>query len=121
MNTTGTDDKEFIILIEWTDTPSGTRKVSRSNTEDVEKLKERSERALNLAMDTIHAMAHRVTTAVQSLGDTVRPDEVNVEFGINLDSEVGALLAKASVGAQIKVNLKWNIEEPKRPKILIDE
>lgn len=123
MNTpnTTTDDEEFVILIEWTDSPSGIQKVSRANAMDIEKLKARTEQALNLAMGTIHAMAHRVTMGIQALNDTTRPDEVGIEFGINLDSEVGALVAKTSVGAQLKVNLKWNIETPDRLKILVDD
>ncbi|WNM29444.1 CU044_2847 family protein [Streptomyces sp. Li-HN-5-11] len=68
----------------------------------------RSEEAVNAAMGTIRSMAQRVSDAVTGL--SVRPDEVEVEFGITLDAESGALIAKAGVGAALTVRLTWSAD-----------
>ncbi len=83
------------------------------------RLHNQTQRAINIAMGNIRSMARRVAQTMDQLEDKVRPDEAEVEFGINLDAEAGALLAKASSGAQLKVTLKWSVERPKRPKIFV--
>jgi hypothetical protein len=40
-------------------------------------------------------------------GDTRPPDGIELQLGITLDSEVGAVLAKATAGAQLQLTLKW--------------
>ena len=35
------------------------------------------------------------------------PDEVEVEFGVKLNAETGAVIAKAATEANFKINLKW--------------
>lgn len=52
----------------------------------------RSEDAVNAAMGTIRSMTQRVSDAVAGLPR--RPDEVEVEFGITLDAESGAMIAR---------------------------
>ena len=43
-----------------------------------------------------------------------QPDEINVDFGIELTAEAGAVLTKAGVGCHFAVSLKWKrAEEPK--------
>ncbi|MGI5324855.1 CU044_2847 family protein [Actinomadura nitritigenes] len=39
--------------------------------------------------------------------DVLRPDEVEVEFGLKLNAEVGAVLAKASAEGSLVVKLRW--------------
>ncbi len=36
-----------------------------------------------------------------------RPSEFEVQLAIKLDSQVGAILAKASAEAQLQVTMKW--------------
>ena len=100
--------EEFTVLVEWPRQPGGIQKASRGGAATMEALKEKSEEALHLAMQTIRSMSYRVFNTMDTIGSKVRPDEAEIEFGINLDTEVGALVAKASTGAQIKVKLKWN-------------
>ena len=66
-----------------------------------------SARAVSKAMDTIRNMGERVSAAVESL--VHRPSQAEVTFGITLDAEAGALLAKASAGASIEVKLTWDL------------
>ncbi|MER7711777.1 CU044_2847 family protein [Streptomyces werraensis] len=70
----------------------------------------RSEEAVNAAMGTIRGMAQRVGDAVSGL--PCSPDQVEVEFGITLDAESGALIAKAAAGASLTVRLLWEADRP---------
>jgi len=75
-------------------------------TSKPEALAERSASAIDAAMDTIHDFADRVQYTINGL--LVRPKEVDVEFGIKLDAEVGALIAKTRMEAHIVVTLRWD-------------
>jgi len=112
-------DEPFIILIEWPGQPAGVVKASRG--ERLQVMQEQSQKALNLAMGTVRAMAYRIAQTIDDLEDKFRPDEAEVEFGITLDAEAGAMLAKASTGAQIKVKLKWAVEQPQKTTVLVSE
>ncbi|MGW0332490.1 CU044_2847 family protein [Streptomyces sp. NPDC003011] len=39
------------------------------------------------------------------------PDEVSIEFGIQLDAEVGAVLARTGAQGHLQVHLTWRREE----------
>lgn len=70
-----------------------------------EKLAELSARALDNAMCTVQSMAARVSETIDDLAGN--PDEVEAEFGITLDFEGQALIAKAGAEAAISVTLTW--------------
>ncbi|MGH4030949.1 CU044_2847 family protein [Actinomycetota bacterium Odt1-20B] len=70
----------------------------------------RSEAAVNSAMATIRSMARRVDQAVDELPR--RPAEVEVEFGITLDAETGAMIAKVGASAALTVRLTWRSDPP---------
>jgi hypothetical protein len=38
---------------------------------------------------------------------TRQPDEVEIKFGVKLDAEVGALIARTGVQGQFEVKLTW--------------
>jgi hypothetical protein len=71
-------------------------------------LAERSAEALANATGTIHAMADWVNTTVDDLAGN--PSAVEVEFGITLNVEGQALIAKAGAEAAISVKLIWGRE-----------
>ena len=54
-------------------------------------------------------MASSVVGKLRAIGDAAgnAPDEVQVEFGIVLSAEAGAVLAAASAGANYKVTMTW--------------
>ena len=112
--------EETVILIEW---PRGGRgDVEKASAkEQMERVSQQSERAINLAMGTIRSMAYRIARTIEGIEEKTRPDEAEIEFGLNLDAEAGAFLARASTGAQISVKLKWNIEQPRKAKVLLSE
>lgn len=104
------------ILVEFDDIRmTGVRPVSRGPGGRVtEELLAKSQQALDSAMRTIQAMAHRVTETVKEIKVAERPDEVEVAFGLKLDAEAGAYLAKAGTEASVAVTLTWKHEDVKR-------
>jgi hypothetical protein len=68
--------------------------------------------ATEQAQQTFEAAIARVQPAAQALIGQLRrltdaPDEVGVEFGLELNAEVGAFIAAASTAANFKVSLIW--------------
>ncbi len=93
-------DENAPILVEFEIKP-GLQQVSLSPADVVEK----SAAALDSAMNTIHHMARRVTSTVDALA--ARPSLVEVSFGLKLEAEAGAFIAKAGAEASINVKLTW--------------
>jgi hypothetical protein len=85
----------------------GPERVSRRGQATVAKLDESLDEAL--------ASARPAAEAVIATFQAMTPDELNVEFGLRLDAEAGAVFAKAGVGAHFTVSLKW------RPSSAADE
>jgi hypothetical protein len=90
------------ILVEWSVRP-GLQPVSLSPSQ----LAEKSAAALDSAMNTIHEMARRMIATVRAIDLADRPTTVEVEFGLKLDAEAGALVAKVATEAGITVKLVW--------------
>ena len=80
---------------------AGFREVAKTPDD----LARESAAAVAKAMDTIREMGERVRATVDSM--SLRPTKVEVTFGVKLDAEVGAIIAKASGGASIEVKLAW--------------
>lgn len=57
------------------------------------------------AMENIKPAAGVIITKLRDISDP--PDEIEVEFGINLSASAGAIVANASVEANYKVKLTW--------------
>ena len=103
-------------LIPHEDTPilvdfslsSGTYEVSRLSPQD---RFQKSAEAVDKAMDTIRQMAHRVVSTMQTMPKG--PSQVEVEFGIVLSVEAGALISKAGMDATINVKLTFESEKSK--------
>ncbi len=93
-------DEDAPVLVDFTPGP-GIREVAFSADDAAKK----AAQALDGAMNTIYHMARRVSAATQALA--APPSEVEVAFGIKLDAEAGALIAKAGVEASISVKLTW--------------
>ncbi|MDF5711353.1 MAG: CU044_2847 family protein [Nostoc sp. S4] len=47
----------------------------------------------------------------QQMHNNTKPDELELQLGIKVGSEVGAIIAKASGEAQIQVTMKWKLKE----------
>lgn len=99
------------ILVEWPPEAGGSWQVG-AGANAMSRFQEKSEEALQAALKTIREMARRVAETMDEMADSIRPDEAEVEFGVNLNLESGALLAKASSGAQLSVRLSWSRTPP---------
>jgi hypothetical protein len=101
------DTGEDEILVEFSPLHrSGTQPVTRLALGPQE-IAGKSALALDKAMSTIRQMGHRVTETVKSINVADRPSKVELEFGLKLDAEAGAYVAKASTEASFRVLLTW--------------
>ena len=97
---TFTINEDTPILVEFAPTP-GVQQVALSPTD----LAERSAQALDRAMGTIRQMAQRVSALRATLPDEFT--QVELEFGLKLEAEAGALISKVGAEASINVTLTW--------------
>jgi hypothetical protein len=100
-------NKPTPILIELAPRP-GVQRVALPKPEELARL---SAQALENAWTTVHAMAERASAMIEGLsGD---PDEVQLEFGVKMDVEGNAMVAKAGAEGAISVSLTWKREGAK--------
>ncbi len=68
---------------------------------------ERAQTSFEDALEKATPIASGLIGKLRSIADS--PDEVQIEFGLTLSANAGAVLvAAASAGANYKVTLKWN-------------
>ncbi len=65
-------------------------------------------KAFNHGMQLIRTCAEQVAETIGAVAESVRPDGIEVQLGIKLDGEVGALIAKTGMEAHLHVTLKWS-------------
>ena len=100
-----TIDEDTPMLVEFAPQP-GVRGIGRLSPAD---LANKSAEAVEAAMGTIKAMARRISALRAEM-----PHEftrIEIDFGIKLDAEAGALLAKAGGEASLNVTLTWERAE----------
>lgn len=108
--------KEVEILVDFGE-EGGLVPVSRGGKigEVTGELVEKSKKAIDKAMDTIQGMATRTIAAAKKISDP--PDAIEVEFGIKLDAQAGALVAQAGSEASIKVKMVWRPKDKPMAKL----
>lgn len=62
-------------------------------------------------LEMVRLCATQIVQHITSLDNAIRPDEFQVQFAVKFDSEVGAIVAKATAGAQLQVSLTWKRDE----------
>lgn len=100
-----TSESGEVIVVEAEEFSSngGPTRRGLSSTEIVERAQTSFEDALEKAQPIATGLIGRLKNIADS------PDEVQVEFGLTLSANVGAVLVAAgSAGANYKVTLKWN-------------
>jgi hypothetical protein len=70
---------------------------------------ERAQTSFEDTLEKARPMATSLVGKLRAIGDAAGnpPEEVQVEFGIVLNAEAGAILASASAGANYKVTMTW--------------
>ena len=71
---------------------------------------ERAERTFEAALRPIRTVSDGVLSALQAIPR--QPDEVSVEFGLELTADSTALLVGASAAATVRVQLSWKDRPP---------
>ena len=72
-----------------------------------EQMEERSKKAILAAMATIQEMALQTDLMRKGIPGGSQPRMIKIKFGVNLDFEAGALLARSGVGATMEIELEW--------------
>ena len=95
-------DNDDVILVEF-ENESGLRAVSN----DPDELLEKSKTAIERSMQTIQGMAKKAITTIQGIPISERPSKVEFQFGIKMNGEAGAVVAKVGAEAAITVTMTW--------------
>ena len=88
----------IIVEVDETET-SGTARAARGDT--LAKARE----TLEDGLDKVLPAAKSVIEKLQSLDN--KPDEIEVTFGIKLNTSLGAVIASATAEANFDVTLRW--------------
>lgn len=98
-------------LVRW-ETSSGTVVVEMDDREPGFDSVSRGDGILHEAGAKFEDALHSVRDAAESALATLRsgelkPDVLELEFGVKLNAEAGAVIAKTSVEGQLKVKMTW--------------
>jgi hypothetical protein len=92
-----------VIAVETVEDDSGSRLVSRGDDGTVQ-----ATRTFEGSLQGVRAAAE---SALRVFRDgSLKPDAVEIEFGVKLSAECGALIAKSSVEGHLVVKLSWSPE-----------
>lgn len=86
------------VFVEIDERPYGTERVARDD------------RGLVEAADTLESALSRAAPALRRIAAALRdlaPDEHAVEFGLKLNAEAGAIVAKTSAEGHFTVKMTW--------------
>jgi Trypsin-co-occurring domain 1 len=103
---------EVLVRVDSSDQYGGV--VTRGGREYIQGAIEQAGQSFESALSTIRFVAEAVLSQLASLAAT--PEEVRVEFGLELTAKAGAVLAAAGGGAQLRVALTWNRKESDEAK-----
>ncbi|MER5528603.1 CU044_2847 family protein [Streptomyces sp. NPDC002677] len=67
---------------------------------------EKAEGTFGSVMHAVRAVARGVAAQMEDFAQ--RPDTLNVQFGVELNAQAGAIITAAGASAQLTVSLSWN-------------
>nr|WP_031159076.1 CU044_2847 family protein [Streptomyces durhamensis] len=98
-----TTEDGAVVVVETAEAAGGTRLVSRGEGPAAQ-----ATRTFEGALDNVRAAAH---SALRVFRDgALCPDSVELEFGVKLTAEAGAVIAKGAAEGQLVVRLGWSSE-----------
>jgi hypothetical protein len=109
MTTAKIEEEDEVILVEFED-EHGLRSVSNDPAELLEKSKEAIERS----METVQRMAKKAIKTIKAIPVSERPTTFQFQFGVKLNGELGAVVAKLGTEAAFTVTMTW--EHKAKPK-----
>lgn len=106
-NTDTIDGNEVTILVEVDKAPQKPDPYGDTRSISAEEVMEAARDVFDDGIALARACAKKAVSGMTLLDDKFRPEEFELKLAIKLDSEVGAVIAKASAGAQMEVTMKW--------------
>ncbi|MEV0185441.1 CU044_2847 family protein [Streptomyces sp. NPDC050625] len=97
-----------IVVVETADPATGTRLVSRGEGPG-NGAADRTARTFEGALDSVRSAAQSALRVFRE--GALRPDSVELEFGVKLSAEAGAVIAKGAAEGQLVVRLSWSSEQ----------
>ena len=83
--------------------------VTRGTRSTPDQVTEKAATSFEGALEHVRPITARLIERLRSIEDS--PDEIQVEFGIDLHAELGAFVASASTNANFKLSLTWRHDE----------
>ena len=80
-------------------------RVTRTARQQVDVIEE-AKHTFEAALEKIRVATEGAIAKLRNLGE--KPDEVTMEFGFNLNAQLGAIIASTSAEANYKVTLTWS-------------
>ncbi|KPA17573.1 hypothetical protein MHK_002205 [Candidatus Magnetomorum sp. HK-1] len=105
------DGDDFTMIIEVEKEPQ--EESPYKNFRDGDRALAKTSELFDKGMDLARNCAAKVVESMKKMGDTVRPSEFQLQFAVKLDTQVGAVLAKAGTEAQLQVTMTWKSEGKK--------
>jgi hypothetical protein len=93
------------LVAEVDDESLDTTRVMRGGVVTSSEIVVKANESFETALDRVRWAAEGLLARLTSLASP--PDEVAVEFGVKLNAETGAVIAKAATEANFRINLKW--------------
>jgi hypothetical protein len=94
------------VLIQVEDGHGGDVEVTRGWGDRDRRVVEQARESFEQAVARVQPAVQGLVAQLRSLADS--PDEISVEFGLELSAEVGAFVAGASTKGNFKVTMTWN-------------
>ncbi|KUM87952.1 hypothetical protein AQI88_40315 [Streptomyces cellostaticus] len=101
-----TTEDGAVVVVEATEGASGTRLVSRGEGSGP------AAQAARTFEGTLDGVRSAAQSALRVFRDgSLRPDSVELEFGVKLTAEAGAVIAKGAAEGQLVVKLSWSSKD----------
>ncbi|PSM41177.1 hypothetical protein C6Y14_22495 [Streptomyces dioscori] len=100
-------DDGALVVVEGAEDESGSRLVARGDGTVA------ATRTFEGSLEGVRAAAGAALRVFRD--GSLQPDSVEIEFGVKLTAEAGALIAKSAVEGHLVVKLSWSPERPDGP------
>ena len=100
------------VLVEVAETSPGV--TMRGLGKDRQSVAERADRTFEEATAAVVPAASGLMGRLRAAPDP--PDEIGIEFGVELSAQTGAFIASATAAANFKVSLIWRRGETRAPE-----
>lgn len=96
-------DQGGSVLVEVDDPPTGP--VMRGLGKDRSALVEEADKTFEEATAAVTPVARNLIARLRSIDDP--PDEIGIEFGVQLSAQAGAFIASVAAEANFRVSITW--------------